>query len=83
MQKLDGGYVRGYTEGLKKALEIIEYIPTDNRLHGRKTTVKSLSEALMAAIEGREALRENPEAFVRCNSKGGYEVYEPVKGRST
>lgn len=83
MDRLDGGYIKGFTDGLIKAREIIEYIDTDNRMHGHRSTIKRLSEALECAIKGREALRENPEAFVRCNSKGGYEVYEPNKSGSS
>lgn len=77
MDKLDGGYIRGFTEGLKKAQEIIRYIYPDMKAHGRKKRHRELLEAFDCAIAERETLRENPEAFVRCSHKGGYEVYEP------
>lgn len=77
MEKLDGGYIRGFTAGLQKAQEIIKYIDFDMKLHKRRLNAKSLAEIFDIAIKEREKLRENPEAFIRCLSSGGYEVYEP------
>ena len=33
-----------------------------------------------AMIDGRELLREDPSAFVRCTQDGEWEVYVPKKG---
>lgn len=79
MDRLDGSFNRGFTAGLQKALEIMQYISDDMRVHKRKLNAKAAIEILQAAINGRETLRENPEAFVRCLSSGGYEVYNPQK----
>lgn len=77
MDKLDGSYIRGFTAGLRKAQEIVVDIKGDLKRFKRSYNSKSLSEALDAAIKGRETLRENPEAFVRYTNEGKFEVYEP------
>lgn len=75
MEKLDGGFIRGFTAGLQKSKEIVGYICNDMRWHKRRITAKELEKALDCAIENREELRENPDAFVRC-CKDGYEVFD-------
>lgn len=75
MKKLELGYAHGFTDGLKKAREIIAYISEDMRYHKRRITPKELEKILDIAIDGREKLREHPNAFIRCID-GGYELYE-------
>lgn len=77
LNKLDGSYIQGFTAGLRKAQEIVVDIEGDLKRSKRRYNSKSLSEAFDAAIKGREALRENPDAFVRYTSDGKFEVYEP------
>lgn len=77
LDKLDGSYIRGYTAGLKKALEIVVDIEFDLKRFGKRYNSKSLSDALKVAIKDREILRENPNAFVRYTNEGKFEVYEP------
>ena len=78
MEKLDSGYIKGYTAGLQKAKEIMEYINEDLSYHHIKFNKKTVPQILSAAINGRAALRENPEAFVRYNTlKKDFEVFEP------
>lgn len=78
MDVLDGSYIKGYTAGLLMAKEIINYIGTDLKLHHVSFNKKTLLRVMDVAIAGREALRENPEAFVRFNvGKKNFEVYEP------
>lgn len=78
MDVLDGSYIKGYTAGLFMAKEIIDYIGIDLKLHHVSFNKKTLLRVMDVAIDGREALRENPEAFVRYNTgKKDFEVYEP------
>lgn len=81
IDKLDGGYIRGFTKGLQKAQEIIMCIESDMKAHKRRVNVKSLIKIFNVAIKDREKLRENQEAFVRCIGDNDYEVYEPNKRR--
>jgi len=79
LDKLSGDYIRGFTAGLQKVQEIMQYIESDMKFHKRRMNTKSLMEILNCAIKDREKLRENPEAFVRCTNDGGFEVYEPMR----
>lgn len=79
LDKLDGSYIRGYTAGLRKALEIAVNIESDLKRFGKRYNSKTLSDALKVAIKDREILRENPSAFVRYTNEGKFEVYEPIE----
>ena len=75
MEQIEWGYIRGYTDGLIKAREIINYICDDMKMHKRRITPKELDKVFDIAITGRAELRENPDAFVRC-IENGYEVFK-------
>ena len=79
MDKLDGSYIRGFTAGLMMGKEILGYIAEDMKIHRRRYNKSELQKVFDCAIESRETLRENPNAFVRCRKDGGYEVF--VSGR--
>lgn len=79
MEKLDGSYIRGFTAGLMAGKEILGYIAKDIKHHKRRYNKNELQKVFDCAIENRETLRENPNAFVRCRKDGGYEVF--VSGR--
>lgn len=72
----DPAYVQGYLAALQDVRETFEQIDGDMRRHGRKRTAKEYQKVLDTMIEGRSVLRENPDAFVRCRSDGGYEVFD-------
>ena len=78
MDRLDGSYIKGFTAGLQKAKEIVNYINDDLKYHHLRYNSKTMSRIMATAINGRTALRENPEAFVRYNTlKKDFEVFEP------
>ena len=80
MDRLDGSYIKGFTAGLQKARDIVNYINDDLKYHHLRYNSKTMSQIMEAAINGRAALRENPEAFVRYNTlKKDFEVYEPKR----
>lgn len=70
-------YAQGYTAALQDAIAVIDLIQTDMKRHKRKQSYKSYRAILRCMLENRTILRENPDAFIRCNDavEGGYEVY--------
>lgn len=70
-------YVQGYTAALQDAIAVIDLIQSDMKRYRRKQNYKSYRAILRCMLENRTILRENPNAFVRCNDsvEGGYEVY--------
>ena len=77
--KLSGDYNRGYTAALLKVKETLETIHLDMKHHKILFNRKSVIAMVSSMIEGRMELRDNPDAFVRCNNsvEGGFEVYSP------
>ena len=77
--KLSGDYNRGYTTALLKVKETLETIPSDMKYHKIPFNKKSIIAMVKSMIDGRMELRDNPDAFVRCNNsvEGGFEVYSP------
>lgn len=77
-------YIYGYTAALQDTLRIIgsESFQYDLKHHKRKQNSKTYKALLKCMIKNRAALRENPDAFVRCNDKadGGFEIYISGKG---
>lgn len=73
-------YVQGYKAALLDVLNVIEYIQDDLKVHHVGQSAKTYMGIVNAMIQGRAILRENPDAFVRCNSDGGFEVYIEGKG---
>lgn len=70
-------YVQGYTAALQDALSVFQYIQEDLKGHKRKQNCKTYKAILECMIDGRSILRENPDAFVRCNDSvpGGFEIF--------
>ena len=83
MDKLFGlQYVQGYTAALQDVLKVLSGIQVDMKLHKRKQNFKSYKAIIECMLKHRTILRENPDAFIRCNDNvdGGYEVYIQNKG---
>ena len=72
-------YVQGYTAALQDAIAVIDLIQFDMKKHRRRQNYKSYRAILECMLKNRAILRENPDAFIRCNDNadGGYEVYIP------
>lgn len=70
-------YVYGYTSALMDVVHVFEYIDEDLKAHKRKRTGKTYQAIAKCMLDNRTILRENPDAFIRCNDKvdGGFEVY--------
>jgi len=77
--KLSGDYNRGYTAALLRVKGMIESISFDMKYHKIPFNKKNIIAVVDKMIEGRMILRDNPDAFVRCNNsvEGGFEVYSP------
>lgn len=83
MDKLFGfQYVQGYTAALQDVLRTFEELQYDMKLHKRKQNYKNYKAVVECMLKNRVILREEPDAFVRCNDQadGGYEVYIQNKG---
>ena len=80
MDRLEFGYSHGYTDALCRVRNEIEWgLLDDMKRHKRRVTQKELLAVLDCMIAGREHLRDNPFAFVRCAADGGYEIYDQNK----
>lgn len=78
--KIVYGFSYGFTRGLQCCLENMKSVIIDyKRMTGKTAREKQMDEISKVIINGREILRENPFAFVRYNSNGFFEVYEPKK----
>lgn len=75
-------YVQGYTAALMDVLEVMENIQDDLKWHKRKQNYKTYKAIVGCMLHNRVILRENPNAFVRCNDKAkdGFEIYIENKG---
>lgn len=78
MERLDGGYNRGFTRGLMFSRNLLQSILPDMKTHRRKLTPAELDKIFNLAIDQRELLRENPYAFIRCVD-GGYDIFDSEK----
>lgn len=71
-------YNQGYTAALLDVKQILEddNFVYDLKKHKKTMTRKSLINLLNCLIDGKTILRENPDAWVRCNnnSKYGFEI---------
>lgn len=72
-------YVQGYLAALQDVAKTIEDIQIDLKNHKRKQNAKTYKAIIECMIKNRSILREEPDAFVRCN-ENGYEVYVQDKG---
>ena len=74
----DPCYVQGYTAAIQDAIEVVKYIQTDLKSHGRKQSAKTYTAILKCMLKGRVLLRESSTAFVRCSdhAKDGYEIWD-------
>lgn len=81
MEKLFGyEYVQGYTSALQDVLKTIEKIQPELKYHKQKQNYKTYKAIIECMLKNRAILRENPDAFVRHNADGYYEVYISRQG---
>lgn len=73
-------YIRGYTAALCDVRRAIPGILFDLKRQKVRITQKELDNLLEAMIESRAVFRENPDAFVRRNVNGTYEIF--IEGRN-
>lgn len=72
-----------YIQGFRVALLMVRegltdpLLATDLKIHKIPFNRQTIIRYLDCMIENRVILRENPDAFIRCNNKidGGFEVY--------
>lgn len=74
-------YVQGYTAALQDVIDTLDNIQTDLKLHKRKQNYKTYKAILKCMLDNRAVLRENPDAFVRCNDNvdDGFEIFFQAK----
>lgn len=74
-------YIQGYTAALQDAVWTVEHIAEDMKLHKRRQCQTEYTNLLKCMLANRARLREDPDAFVRCNNDipGGYEVFPPLR----
>ena len=65
----DPCYVQGYTAAIQDAIEVVEYIQKDLKIHKRKQNAKTYTAILKCMLKGRAMLRESSTAFVRCKEE--------------
>lgn len=70
-------YVQGYTAALQDVEAQLTNIEEDLRLHKRRQNAKTFRALVRCMTENRTALREIPNAFIRCNNnaKDGFELW--------
>lgn len=75
-------YVQGYTAALQDVLKTIDGIQLDLKHHKRRQSAKTYKAIIECMIKNRVILREEPDAFVRCNDNvdGGFDVYIETQG---
>lgn len=78
--EFDGLYIQGYTAALQdlKQLFTSSSFNYDLKRHNRKKNQKEFEKLFNVLIKGRSILRENPDAFIRCNNDipEGYEFFD-------
>ena len=74
----DPCYIQGYTAAIQDAIEVVEYIQKDLKIHKRKQNAKTYLAILRCMLKGRVLLRESSTAFVRCNDRApdGFEIWD-------
>jgi len=85
MDKMFGfEYVQGYTAALQDVLDIIssDGFELDLKRHKRNHSQKTYKALLECMLQNRAILREEPDAFIRCNNDvpGGFECYIEKQG---
>ena len=70
-------YVQGYTAALQDVLKTFINIQWDLKMHKRKHNYKTYRAIVETMLENRTELRENPDAFIRCNdaAPNGFELW--------
>lgn len=68
-------YVQGYTAALQDVLKVFDYIQDDLKRRKRKQDYKTYKEIVNTMLQNRAELRENPDAFIRCEQQG-FSLYE-------
>ena len=70
-------YVQGYTSALLDVMCTLANIDEDLRRHKRRRTAQTYQAIVQTMLDHRVALREHPDAFIRCNDKAptGFELW--------
>lgn len=70
-------YVQGYTAALLDVLEVFDDIQSDLKEHKRKQNYKTYKAIVETILSNRAILREDPNAFIRCNNnaENGFELW--------
>lgn len=70
-------YVQGYTAALLDVLKVFDYIQSDLKGHKRKQNYKTYKSIVETILLNRAILREDPNAFIRCNNnaENGFELW--------
>lgn len=79
IEKLDGNYIRGYTQALVDLLNDLPGVYADCNYHKVKMNQKQMEKYIQKRIENRENLRENLQGFIRYN--GVKKEWEWFNGR--
>ena len=78
-QRLDPGFVRGYTQALLDVQEIFKENAWDLKIHKKHMSEKYVQKLIKAIIDNRENVRERWE-FIRYDTrKDDFENYIPEK----
>lgn len=67
-------YVQGYTAALQDVLSVLENIQQDLKRHHVKESYKTYKAIVECMLENRAILREDPDAFIRHNANGYFEL---------
>lgn len=70
-------YVQGYTSALQDVIDTFRCIDEDLCRHKRRRNAKTYQAIVQCMLENRVALREHPDAFIRCTDKNqiGFELW--------
>lgn len=61
-------YIQGYTAALLDVLEVFNYIQSDLKKHKIKQNYETYKAIVETILSNRAILREDPNAFIRCNN---------------
>lgn len=78
VSKLEFGFSHGFTNALQRMQELIPSAIQDyRRIRKRFPSENQLKQLFQTAIENRELIRECPEIFIRYNTNGFFEIFQP------
>ena len=70
-------FAHGYATALLKVLETFDTIQPDLKVHKRRQNYKTYRSIVNCILQNQVALRENPDAYIRCSNEaeGGFELW--------